>query len=364
MSESSRGRIWLLRILAAMFAVSFVVSTVAVWANYRIQDSDAWARTVAPLASDPAIQDRIVDQTSLVIENQMRADEGAGVLRTITVNQTIPLVRGLLTGFVESSAFADFWRDANYVAHKSIIFVIDGGEGDLIRTDGQSLVIDIQPVIDWLNPQLNAFLPGSNYMITLAPDRTTIVLFSSEGIERVVNTFDVVDRLAFIMPIVTIVSLAGALLVASKRMAAVGRLALTLAVTAAIVLAVITIAKVIVINGQPVTAQDAIAAILRIVLIDLVGAFRVTAAAGLIVFGLASLGQSRYAHDPRVRAWIRQYREAVAGAGIGVATIYLVLTDSPSLWLAVLSLVVMTMSAIALVVWRRQDAESVHDPAI
>src|SRR4051794_35891911 len=66
-SAPARWRVITSRILVAMFCLSTVLSVLATWARFQIDDTDRYVRTVAPLASDPAIQAAVSTRVSTEI---------------------------------------------------------------------------------------------------------------------------------------------------------------------------------------------------------------------------------------------------------------------------------------------------------
>ncbi len=343
------------RVLVGLFVLGFIASTVVLWANVRVQDSDAWAQTVAPLADDPAIQEFVIDQTMAIIANQLNADEDAGRIRTAAVNQTLLVARSLLDDFVESEAFAEFWFETNLVAHTDLVKIAAGDESDFLSSHDNQLVLNIQPAIDWVNANLSEVLPGENSTITLEPDATEIVLYSSQQIETITNVLRLIDRLAVILPVLSLALLAGAIVVATDRLRAGRQIALSLMIGAAIMLVAIAIAKVLIANAQPEQNQQAVAALLHIVLIDLVRAFRIAAAVGLVVAAVIALMQASSRRGLSVGAFLRENREILAGVGFGLGALYLILSDNPTPWVAVISLVVIVIGLLAHAFWRRES---------
>jgi hypothetical protein len=122
---------------------------VAVWARNQVTNTDRYVRTVAPLASDPAIQAAVADQITTQIftyldvqglTNQTVDALAARGVRPRVADQlrgfAAPLASGIQSfvrtevgNFVQSQAFADAWVQANRVAHQALVKALTGRGG-------------------------------------------------------------------------------------------------------------------------------------------------------------------------------------------------------------------------------------------
>lgn len=358
-TQSTSGwRRWGFRILVAIFVLGLITSTLAIWANVRIQDSDAWTETMSPLATDPDIQAFIVAETTSRIDEQLTLDESAGRLRVATRNQISSLVGALLEEFVSSPVFANWWSEANHLAHQTLVHAASRDDANLEFNKNGDLVLNLDAIIVWTNQQINEVFPSSDYTLTLSSDKTELILYSSDSVETIVQLLDLIDTLAFVLPIVTIVALAGALLLAQDRPGAVGRISLATAISVGVLLVVVVLAKSWIVDGQPENRQDAVAAILRIVLVDLIGAFRITVAIGILIAGVVTLWQSQRVNGESVMAWLGRYRTMLAAGALGLAALYLAVSSDPAVWAAVTALAVIVVSGILLWMWRRGSIDA------
>ncbi|MCA9833188.1 MAG: hypothetical protein KC435_04535 [Thermomicrobiales bacterium] len=350
---------WGFRILVAIIVLGLITSTLAIWANVRIQDTDAWTETMAPLATDPDIQAFIVSETTSRIDEQLKLDESAGRLRTATRNQIAPLVGMLLEEFVSSPTFAEWWSDANRLAHETLVYAASIDNANLKVDKNGNLVLNLEAVIAWTNTRINEIFPGSGYTLTLAPDETELVLYSSDAVETIVHVLDLIDTLALVLPVVTVVAFIGALLLAQDRLGAVGRIGLATAISIGILLVIVAIAKSWIVDSQPENRQDVLAAVLRILLVDLRGAFRTAIAVGVVVAGVVALWQSNHIHGESMMAWLGRYRIVLAAAALGLGALYLAIASDPAAWAAICALAVIAASGIALLMWRKSPANPV-----
>lgn len=355
-------RKWAYRVFATLFVIGTIASVVTIWANVRIQESDAWRDTVAPLARDEDVQAFIVDQAMVAINEQLATDSDAGRL-SLAVSQMTPLIRSIITDFVDSEAFAMLWADSNYYAHEALLNAARGEETDLVYVADDTLIVNLQPLIDEVNAQLNAAIPGNTYSIQLAREYSTVEVVHTDALTSIVNIFKLVDRLSVILPVLSLVSLAIALAVSSRRMAALGRAMIALAVSSCVLLIALNLGGDWLVGTQPEANQAMLAAILKISLVDLMRAIRVVAAIGVATGLLAFLLQSRYGSMSRFGQFLRQNRVVLTASAIIAAMLYLIVVEYPAPGLAVSSLIVIIAGGVAFVAWRRRPDQRPIDVA-
>lgn len=343
------------RALVVLFVLGMIGSTTAIWANVRVQESDAWASTVGPLADDLAVQEFVVAQAATVIERQIAADEGAGRLQSFSRTQINALVSMALGDFVTSPTFATWWTEANRAAHGIVMRTMDSEQGVLLQTHGGDLVLDLRPAVSWVNAQLETLLPRSSYLISLPAEQAVIVLYSSDALETVANIVDLVDTLAFVLPVITVLALVGAIALKRSLATALTQIALSLAAGMVLVLVLINISRWVLVSQQPESHQDVLNAIIRISLADLMLAFRAIAIIALLRAGLVMLLGSKYVNNPRVKAFFRGNREAIVAFTMGLALVWLVLSNYPPIWLTILALIVVAGCGVQLYRWRRES---------
>lgn len=335
------------RILIVLFVISLIGSTVAVWANVRLQESEAWAAMVGPLADDPAIQEYIVGEASAMIDHQIGLDADGGRLRDISQSQLSSLIRVILNDFVTSPTFSRWWTDANLVAHAGLMALVNSDDQSLVQTRGDEIILDLQPVVDWTNSQLMTLLPNLGYRIQIPEGSAQVTLFQSAALEQLTSLLHRIDTLAWVLPLVTLVLLAAILIIVPRRGHAALHLGWALAAGMVGLLLTLTFARTWIVGQQEPKLQDVIDAGFRIILVDLTGAFRFLALIGLGMVAIWTL-----AHNARVVQFLRDHRQIIAGIAAGAAVVSLIAIDYPPMWLAILALGVFTSSLILLFLWR------------
>ena len=121
-------------VLIALAALLAPVSVVAVWARSQVSDTERYVQTVAPLASDPAVQAAVTTNITNVVfqyldvqgltQQAVDAIKSSGRLPPAAANRLDGLVGPITDGVrnftqsqvsnvVQSQAFADAWATAN-----------------------------------------------------------------------------------------------------------------------------------------------------------------------------------------------------------------------------------------------------------
>ena len=127
-------------VLIVIGCVLAPLAGVAVWARNQVTNTDRYVRTVAPLASDPAIQTAVADQITAQVftylDVQGLTNQAVDALAEQGVRPQLadrlrgfagPLASGIQSfvrtevgKIVQSQAFADAWVQANRVAHQAL----------------------------------------------------------------------------------------------------------------------------------------------------------------------------------------------------------------------------------------------------
>ena len=152
-------------------------------ARSQVLDTDRHGETVAPPASDPAVQNEITDRATDAIfarvdvaglgEDALAGLQGgqlgqvgdAALARVLSalVTQLTPVIANQLEGvaneqidhFVGSDEFATLWAEANRAAHKSLVIVLTGeGGGAVTETSDGVVSVNLATVIETIRQRL------------------------------------------------------------------------------------------------------------------------------------------------------------------------------------------------------------------
>lgn len=173
-------------LLSVLLVVAVLLSSIAVWANKQVKNTDYFVKTVSPLASDPVVQQEVSEKITQVVVAAADIDARLGAylpgqldfLAEKSNAAFQKLVKSLVGELVESDAFRSLWSGAVRVGHIAIKQVLTGdGVANTVVAGVLSLQSFIQAAIDALVAKGAVFLKdvsfiGSDYSIEFIQPET------------------------------------------------------------------------------------------------------------------------------------------------------------------------------------------------
>ena len=350
------------------------VSVVAVWTKNLLTDTDRYVTTVAPLASDPAIQNAVADKVTAEIfarldvqgiTNQAVDALAERGLPPLVATQLHALSGPLSSGVqsfvrtevgkvVASDAFKDAWVTANRTAHQSLVAALTGQTGESVTIANDTVSINLGPFIQVVKQRL---VDRGFDLASRIPDiNPSFTVLQSDLITKAQGAFSLLNTIGNWLPVVVLILLALGVYVAKGHRRALLGAGLGLAVGMVVLALGILFLRTIYLNALPlgVLNHDAAAsfydtlvrflrlglrAVLVLGLVVALGAFltgtSVTAVrtrAGLSK-GIAWLrgGAERAGlQTGPVGAWVYRYKRVLQFAVLGIAALVLVFWGQPT----------------------------------
>ncbi|TXS37076.1 hypothetical protein [Streptomyces sp. OR43] len=125
--------------LLVLLAVLVPVSALSAWVDLEIDDTDRYVAAVAPLASDPDVQNTVAD---LITDEAMKQIDVGPLQGTIR-----DFLHEAVLSFTTTDAFQAAWNAANRTAHEAVTAALDGDSGE-------SVTIDLAPVTEKVKQNL------------------------------------------------------------------------------------------------------------------------------------------------------------------------------------------------------------------
>lgn len=322
-SRGRRARIgahWLLLVLGGLLVL---LTVLAIWTRNQVVDTDRYVRTVSPLATEPPIQRLIVDRLTTAIADP---DRTASFAREVLPARAQPLatpiaagieefVRDRVSGFVFSPRFAGLWEDVSRRAHESAVALLTGREEGRLQIAGDLLVVRLGPMVG----PVEELLRRSGLDTTAFRDtgeEPQLVIGDASGIESARGAVDLLERLAWVVPLLALACLAGAIALALDRRRGVLRAGLAIAVAMVLLAALLGVGRSLYLDAvsESELPEDAAAAAFDTIVEFLRQGLRLVLAVG-VVLALAALlaGPSRPA--VALRGAVRGLGGKAAGAG-------------------------------------------------
>lgn len=237
---------WVFVVLAALLVP---ISVLTVWAIRTITDTDQYVATMAPLARQQVITDHVaVRATDVLFEKvdvQGRLNTAlppkASFAAAPIANQVHGFVQGQFKTLLSSTWFQQAWDKANRRLHSSLVTFLEGSQLPAGQK-AQEIAIKLNPVLEKGITQLHkqgitVFDPlqaklenATNLSVTVA---------SKPQIKSIRGVFHLAKTLGWVVPLVALVLIAAALVVAVDRRKTLLRLAVGVSIATVVVLGLV-----------------------------------------------------------------------------------------------------------------------------
>ncbi|HWC39945.1 MAG TPA: hypothetical protein VG476_15515 [Acidimicrobiales bacterium] len=291
-----------------------ILSVLTIWLRAELLDTDTYVSSVSAVVTNPAVEASVANVitnqifTNVDVEGAARdalppraqsfAPQLADGLRSFTHNVTFRVV--------SSKQFENLWIGANRRAHQQIVAVLTGQPGPrgAVSTAGGQVTLDLSSVTATVNQRLlqsgiNVF---QNSTVS-GPNGGKVVLVKSSQLESLQGVVRVFRHLTVLLPILTVLCLAGAVFASRDRRRGLVRAGRAVVVAMVILTALLFLLRGVYFEGvvTPNFSKEAAAALFS----GLIGFLRwgvlVSFLVGLVVaLGAALAGPSRPA------VWVRE----------------------------------------------------------
>ena len=344
---------WVLLVLACLLAV---VSVLVVFARNQLLSTDAYVSTVAPLATNPAIQtqvatrvsEELVARTDLSQRVKGALPNKAGFLATPIADGVQSATYSVTLKLVQSPKFEQLWVAANRASHKQLVAVLTGTSTGSVSTKGGKITIDLSQVELTAKQELDA--KGITVFDKVpAVKGLNFVLFQSNDLVRIQGLVNFLNKLAVALPIVTLLCFAAVVWLTGNRRRGLVRAGAGLALSMAVILVLIAVGRNQYLAGvHPPQSPEASAAVIDTVTSNLREGIRIilVVAALLAVGGLlagnawvrAKVGNLRkpgWVADGPVHGFVARHRKALQWAVLALGLLILVIWSDPTALVAV-----------------------------
>ena len=224
-AHHARWRTVLAWVLLTTALVLTPITMTAVWVRNLLLNTDHYVETMAPLATDPAIQTAIATR----VTNEVFADQrvqkaiagklpdsidflaapAAQALRQTTYNVTLKVT--------QSKQFATLWNQANRLAHTSVEKALTGNGTVTLNVRNGQIVLDLTPIYAQVAKQLDKTSLGITSRIPFKQLNKTFVLADVSTLQQAQTATRLLDRTANVLPWLVIVMLAVAVFLFKDR---------------------------------------------------------------------------------------------------------------------------------------------------
>ncbi len=307
---------WLLVILVILTCSGVLASTLVIWVESTMLNTDHFVALVAPLGSDPqvinSVSQYVADQVVTALDIQNRTANALpidGRFLTGPLERIVhDFVQTRTADFLNSDQGQALWQAQVRRGHAGLVALLRG-QTSTIGTANGTVTLDLLPILAAMLSRLQQAAPGiipfgvtipdlsaaqtpaqarqelaQALGVQLAPDFGLITLFQSDTLRTAQRIVSILDALQVILPLVTLVLAILALWLAANRWRT---LLLLGGVTAALFLVAMLVAQIVLGNiPAAVTASPAheiTAALAGLVQANLQGTLVVGLFIGLVV---------------------------------------------------------------------------------
>jgi len=371
--ESHRGRrrwktilSWVLLVLACLLAV---VSVLVVFARNEVLNTDSYLKTVTPLASDPAVQAavakrvsaKLIEETNLQQRVKNALPAKAGFLATPITSGVENVTDQIALRFVQSEQFQRLWVAANRRSHRQMVALLTGSTEGAFQAHHGEVTVDLSQIEGQVKRGLDA--RGITVFDKVPTVKgPSLVLLRSTQLAKIQRLTRALDRLALLLPIVTVLLFAGAVLLNRNRRRGLVRAGAGLALSMALVLVVAGVVRNQYLSSLlPSQSRAAAAAVfdaLVALLLDSIRTIMIVAAIVALVALAAGnrwvraqfhrAGRPAWLADGPVPRFLALHRKGLQWAVLGLGLVVLVVWTNPTTQVAVI-VVLVTLALVGLV---------------
>jgi hypothetical protein len=320
-ARRARGIIaWVLIVLASLL---IPISVMSAWAINTVTNTDQYVATMAPLARNPVIINRLATKatdelfSSHVVQNKVTnaLPAKAKPLVQPIVNQVKDYVHGVALQVLENERFGKLFDQLNRHTHDAVVDILTGKQSELTKRieKGGAIVLNLSPALNQIIDKANArgvtlFNPIKP-LLSNANTGLGLTVVSKEQVSKFSGLFNLLVKLGWTVPVTALVLGILSIVIAVRRRKTLLRLSIGVALFTTLLLAVLSLGRHVFLHQANVhnLNQDVAGAVWDTLLRYLKTDFRWMLLATLVVAFFAWVfGPARYA------VWIR--RTVASGA--------------------------------------------------
>jgi hypothetical protein len=226
------------------------VSLSAIWVRNTLLDTDQYVATIGPLAENPDIQDGLADRVTTALFADDRVEKRiADALPPRAEVLAAPISSGLegvtneaALKLFQSKQFETVWDNVNRRAHSRLVEVLTGG-GERVSTKDGEVAIDVEQIFDNVKQRLDDRGITLFDDVELPAKYQSVVLIQSKELEQAQEVTDLLQTLAWVLPFVALLCIAGGVLLARNRRRRLMWAAIWVAIAVLVQLALLSVGR-------------------------------------------------------------------------------------------------------------------------
>jgi uncharacterized membrane protein YozB (DUF420 family) len=168
----------------------------------EVTSESSYLSAVTPLADDPAVQQSVAGQVTQALD--AKVPEVAK-----------PFVQKSVDDFVASSDFKELWVSVNKEVHPQVLAMLRGDDSGAVSVQGDAIMLDLGDVAGRLKQRMVA--EGVPLADQIPAVDASVQLISKPAVRQLVPAFDLLEKLSFWLPVLSIVFLIGGVALSARR---------------------------------------------------------------------------------------------------------------------------------------------------
>lgn len=268
-----RGRGRTITAVALILVATLLTPVAAIggWARIMLTDTDTFVATYAPLAKDPDVQAYITDQVVTAIEAQVDipalmdevtisisgvvdrplAKTALEMLKQPAIDGVRSAIRNATSRVVASDTFAQVWSESLRLSHSQVVAALQGDPNSLFTLQGNGIGLLLQPLVEEVKRRLVA--QGFGLASQIPQINKVIIIASADSLPVIQQGYRLALVVGYWMAPVVLLMFVIAVLVARRRSLATIWAGGGLALGAGLVLAAVSIGRIMLLSSVPVT---------------------------------------------------------------------------------------------------------------
>ncbi len=319
-----RGRAVTAMVLIVVASLLLPFAGLTVWVRNLMLNTDRYVQTVSPLPSDPAVQEAIATKVSVALVKELdiqgRAksalpDKAQFLAAPIATGAT-QLAHNATLKLVSTDKFQQLWDAANRRAHDQIVAALTGEGTKHIKNSNGKVVLELGPIAAKVAQQLDKIGLGLPSNIDVSRVSVRFVLIDSADLKSVQDYTKILNKLAWVLPILVLLLYGLAIVIAPKKRVTVVRVGIGVTIAAVVAVIGYGLLRTLYLDSLPGPGKhEAGAVIYDTVTRYAQRGFKVVLVIGILVWLIAWLaGPSRPAQSVR-RQWNRMTGKAGGAVG-------------------------------------------------
>jgi hypothetical protein len=250
-------------VLLLILLPALVLVNASSWALRTALDDAAFARTVGRVLDEPAIEDAIASRAATTIVSTLDAAPGRlATVSTVVLRLTGEPTRDEITSVLQARILVALSSPGVRAARDDVVravhaFLLGAATGDnrLVRVQGSQIVLDLGPIVERVAAAVDDRLPQAGLAV-LPAGAATVILGDAPRLETATTVIGALDTLRIVLPLALLALVVAILVLAHRRLRALGLIGMTMVVAGIVSLVVAWFGSGVV-GGVP---RDAVAA--------------------------------------------------------------------------------------------------------